>query len=262
MKRKIQPIFPLLFLLFSFQFASAQEDIAFSFTTHTVEPAETVEVEVSVTGFTDIISVQFTMEYDPTVLDFVNVDNFGLEYMANSNFGTPPDIDDGFVTFAWLDESLQGLDADDETVIFSIIFQTVGMAGDSSALTFGNSPTMIEVGATGGQVMEPTFNAGYVKIAGNTSVRRIETDAFVFHPVAPNPVNELAMIRFELFEGTETYFSIYDLTGKVIYENREYRSSGHHTLEIPSYVFPVQGAYFCRLDAGGHKGIQKILLIR
>jgi hypothetical protein len=262
MKRKIQPFYPLLFVFLSLQLAQAQDPVSFTATTHTIEQGEPVEVEFYVTNFIDMISAQFTIEYDPAVLDFVSVGDFGLDYMANNSFGTPPDVDDGVVTFVWYDESISGITVDDEEVIFTVTFQATGMPGDSSAITFGNSPTMVEVTNTGGMIMDPGFNPGYVKIASMSGVRTVVTDAFVFHPIAPNPVNELATVRFELFEGTQTNFTIYDMTGRVIYAVQEYRATGDHVLEIPGHLFPANGSYFCRLEAGGHKGIQKILLMR
>lgn len=262
MNRKIQLFFPLLFVFLSFQLAQAQDPVAFSATTHTIEQGEPVEVDFYVTNFIDIISAQFSMVYDPTVLEFVSVGNFGLQYMAGSSFGTPPDVDEGVVTFVWYDEALNGITVDDEEVIFTVTFQAIGMPGDSSSITFGNMPTMVEITNTGGMINDPGFNGGYVKIASMNSVRTVVTDAFIFHPVSPNPVSELATVRFELFEGTQTNFMIYDMSGKVIYEIQEYRSTGDHTLEIPGHLFPANGAYFCRLEAGGHKGIQKILLMR
>ncbi|MCB0707165.1 MAG: T9SS type A sorting domain-containing protein [Saprospiraceae bacterium] len=261
MKRNTRPFLSALLSIFLLQVGFSQDPVNFIASTHTAENGDAVEVEISVTGFTDIISVQFTVDYDPAVLSFLSVGNFGLNYMANSNFGKPPDVPAGNVTFVWYDEALQGISVDDNTAIFTITFEVVGVSGDSTGIEFGDNPTTIEVTNAGG-VMNPVFVPGYVNVTGPVSVQEIATEAFIFYPVYPNPVEDMAYIPFNLFEQEQVRFSVYDLSGRVVFEQTEVFLPGMHTIHIPNEKFPAAGTYFCRLEAGGHKGIQKILLVR
>lgn len=262
MKRKIQPFLSLLFTIFLLQAGLAQDPVSFIASTHTAENGDAVEVSFSVTNFSEIVSAQFTIEYDPAVMEYVTVDDFGLDYMSNSNFGTPPDVGEGTVTFVWYDEALGGISVDDNEVIFSVTFEVVGVSGDSTGIDFGNNPTMIEITNTSGVIPDAGFEPGYVSVTGPVSTQEVVTDAFVFYPVSPNPVMETAFLRFDLFETQQAGLSIYDISGRIIYETSEVFLPGTHTLEIPASDFPASGTYFCRLEIDGHKGIQKLMLVR
>ncbi|MEZ4935192.1 MAG: hypothetical protein R2788_24040 [Saprospiraceae bacterium] len=54
-------------------------------------------VSVKVSQFNDIVSMQYTMKWDPAILTFKEVKNFGLPGLEEANFGTKA---------SWIKESL------------------------------------------------------------------------------------------------------------------------------------------------------------
>lgn len=103
-----------------------------------------VTVPVKVKDFQNIISAQGTIQFDPTIVTYVSVQQFGLSGMNSSSFGTTG-TGSGKLTFSWYDGTLAGVSVPDSTIIFSITFSIIGSNGQVSLLTFENTPTLIEI---------------------------------------------------------------------------------------------------------------------
>jgi subtilisin-like proprotein convertase family protein len=108
------------------------------------QPADTAKVGISVGAFQAVTSVQFTLQWDPAVLEFLGVSDFGLPSLASENFGTNH-TSNGQLTFSWDDPQLSGVSLADNASIFSTSFRVLGSQGSSSALAFVDSPTVREV---------------------------------------------------------------------------------------------------------------------
>lgn len=135
----------LLLLLFGALPAAhlqGQSCFGLKLSSYTAEPGDTVCIDVSVTGFVDMLGMQHTTNYNSAELRFLSIRNLNLPGISNANFGTPPEL--GKITMAWNDPNLQGVDRADGTVIYSFCFKVLAAEGTSSNLSFSNSPTAIE----------------------------------------------------------------------------------------------------------------------
>ncbi len=125
-------------------------------------PGNTVEVDVKALNWEVVISMQFTMSWDPTVLTFVEATP-GNAVFSQIFFGTGG-APDGYVGASWFDPSpmFDGVTLNDEN-IFTVTFDVLGEVGDCSSITFGSIPTLVEfTHKVGTQVLEfvPTFVDG------------------------------------------------------------------------------------------------------
>ncbi len=132
----------ILILFFSFiGFANAQINIEFS-SSQTPTPGQTFNVDVGVSNYTDILSNQYWIKWDSTVLAFNAVNNVttDLEAFDNNSFSTPFTTQsgkDGVIGVSWNDFDLEPPygELPDNTNLFSIVFDVVGEPCDSTALT-------------------------------------------------------------------------------------------------------------------------------
>ncbi len=225
---------------------------------------EVVEVDLKVEGFNGIISGQFLMNYDPAVLEFVTVGNLNLEYLTAANFGTPPDLDAGEITFAWFDESLAGITIEDGTSIFTITFNVIGANGSSTILDIDEDPTastMLEF-ADGNGVVVVTSQEGTVTVGDPMSARDVVTQDFIFFPITPNPIKESGVLSFQLNETKETRLSIYNTSGKLLFEHSQTFLNGINNFELTKNYFPTAGTYLIELNTGTSKGIQRVIVVK
>ena len=99
-------------------------------------------VDVVVSGFDTVNSLQFTLNWDPSIIDYVSVGNFApLDGLDASNFGPVPAS--GILSFSWFDGVGYLANGD---VLFTVYFDVQGNVNDLSGITFGNNPTPIEAG--------------------------------------------------------------------------------------------------------------------
>jgi hypothetical protein len=91
---------------------------------------------------------------------------------------------------------------------------------------------------------------------------------FRLHPARPNPFSGVTTIRYDLPEGAHVDLAIYDVSGRVVRRllNNRPKQPGYHAAYWNGCNTDGQpvapGVYFCRLSAGQHTGIERMLLLR
>ena len=105
--------------------------------------------DVGVAGFDGLASLQFTMDYDSSILQFSNiVITDKLRNLTRESFGTPdrPAIGKGKITMSWnwTDISIPSITVPDSTVIFQSCFTIIGRCESTSSLRFTSSLTPLE----------------------------------------------------------------------------------------------------------------------
>ncbi len=105
---------------------------------------ETVCVEVSTQGFTNILGMQFSINWDPSALQFTEVGAFNLEGLNEATFNTD-DVAEGKLGLQWNDPAVnEGITVPNGTVIFNVCFRIVGDGGRET-VSFTNDPVSIEI---------------------------------------------------------------------------------------------------------------------
>ncbi|MBX2927398.1 MAG: BspA family leucine-rich repeat surface protein [Saprospiraceae bacterium] len=109
-----------------------------------VSQGQQVCLNVTAQNFTNIVAMQFTINYNPAMLEFVSVGNFNLQGLAASNFGFPGGTNSGVIGFSWADPDLGGETLANGATVFQLCFTALVGTG-STQVTFGNTPTPIEI---------------------------------------------------------------------------------------------------------------------
>ncbi len=124
-----------------------------------------VDVAIMVEDFSDIISMQYSINWDPNVLTFVNTNSYNLSNLTNSNFGTSQ-VNSGNLTLSWLDPSFMGVTLVDGQTIFNIRFSPNPL-GLPTPVEISNTPLQIEVANSNG-IIEYVLTDGQVIFEDNT----------------------------------------------------------------------------------------------
>lgn len=126
-------------------------------------PGDTICVPLSVANFVDIVSVQFSLQYDSSVVSFLYPQNFNpnIPGLAASNFN---DLDTA-IAFTWNDPSFSGVTLPDGTAMFELCFVAIGQDGDVSPVEFSNMPTTIEVSDLNGNLLGVDAQDGVIFIS-------------------------------------------------------------------------------------------------
>jgi gliding motility-associated-like protein len=128
---------------------------------------DTVLVPVRVANFTNVGAVQFSLDWDPALLDFVTHTALNPVFSSGALFGfdTMTFIGQGNLTFVWYKNG--GLTVPDNTVLFSVAFVRLG--GGFAPVALADLPIEIVVGDNSPNPQPlpfQTINGGVLPIDG------------------------------------------------------------------------------------------------
>jgi len=128
----------------------SQTSLTISPTTITGNTGETVTVSLIVNDFTDIVSMQYGIKWDPAVIQYNSVDDLNLDLNVG-NFNA--DVSGGFLSFSWFDGTTVGQSLSDGSTLFTMSFTVLGDASSGSTITFASRQGLtIEITDTSGEV--------------------------------------------------------------------------------------------------------------
>ena len=137
------PLIILAFLCFNNYNASAAEPV-FNLNGGSICEDATVEVDITVADVSDLISFQFTVGWDPLVMQIDDV-TYKHPIIANDVFFGAFTSESEVLTVSWFDNELTGKNIDDDEILFTMTFSAVGDNSALTTLTFLDDPTMREV---------------------------------------------------------------------------------------------------------------------
>ncbi len=136
-------LFVLAGALFSGSLAHAQDGgpaVEFVLDEASAAPGEQVTLAITLNGFEDVNGVQFSLDWNPDVLEYESVGNFGLPGLGPANFETSEeDAEQGRRAVVW--SSGTPVTVDDGTAMFEVTFTGVGEDGESTDVLFADEPT-------------------------------------------------------------------------------------------------------------------------
>jgi len=114
----------------------------------TTAPGTQICVDVTVNDFDNILSMQYTMEFNESKWSFGNipVSSFGLPGLSAASFGTTQ-TGQGYISFSWSDPNATGVTVPDGTVIYQVCLNAIGSnnCGATTPFQFNSATTPIEV---------------------------------------------------------------------------------------------------------------------
>ncbi|MEQ1747329.1 MAG: cohesin domain-containing protein, partial [Saprospiraceae bacterium] len=125
---------------------------------------------VCTSNFTDIVSAQFSLGWDPAVFDFQQVKNFNpaLSGLNSSNFFTGQS-GNGLLGFGWYDLTANGVSLPNGAVLFEVCFTPVGSNGSSTPFSFPNGPALMEVTDKAGATVPVQTVSGTLNIISGSA---------------------------------------------------------------------------------------------
>lgn len=162
-------------------------------------PGDVVCVNVRVENFNSIGTAQFTIQWDPEVLQYSSVGGFNPELMGLESGSFNANQNNGTLAFAWFDTGLDGATLPDSSSLFEVCFNVTGALGEDSPLTFINDPTPIQVGDTSLNDLGFVTRNGIVAVTTNEIIALFEQDS------VSCPGNADGGFTMRLFGGTPPY---------------------------------------------------------
>ena len=136
--------------------SDCQSLIIFSTECQDIRSEETVCIDFTTSNFEDIGMVKYTVNWDPSLLEFVNTDNYNLPNLSGVNFSE----DNGLLTLDWSD--VNGATLQNGDFLFSACFKAIGPIDSVSQISYipivGGSVGHEIRTSNGDQLDSPQFN--------------------------------------------------------------------------------------------------------
>ena len=165
-------------------------------------------VPVTVADFVDIESFQFSLNYDPAVLQFTGVQdvNPALGSGLLSNSPSPGEFITSFLTLG------ANVDLPDGTVLFSVCFDVLGMVGDDSDIFFVNNAGNPLEASNGNGVLLVVTDDGNASVALTTLLADVVGTDVSCNPNTTGPSDD-GSFTLTITGGAAPYSFTYSLQG-------------------------------------------------
>lgn len=170
---------------------SAQGELGIHFDSGESAPGDTVNILLKATGFENLLSAQFSINWDPNVYEFISTQDYNsdVSYLDENAIGdSQGNTDDGIITFIWLDYDFAGITVPDTSVLVSFNFKTIGEDCDTTSFKITDEPREIDVFDIAEQNIPLVSTSGFWKISLATAIENLDaaTETLI---VSPNPIN-------------------------------------------------------------------------
>ena len=124
---------------------------------------ETVCMDVSIKDFNKIVSIQHSVNWDAKVLKFNKVGGFNLKGMTVGSFGLTK-VEEGNFAVSWYDPAVKGFSLADNTKIYEICFDIIGVSGTSSPVRISGVPVSVEVSTVDERILGIPTGKGKITV--------------------------------------------------------------------------------------------------
>lgn len=129
------------------------------------QPNTEICVPLKVNLFDSILSTQFSVNYDASLLSYTEAKNLNLENLSLSNINNPSS---GDITVSWLSpDNINGTTVPDQTTICDLCFDAIGQEGEVTELSLSNSPLPISLSNSAGSNLNLDGNIGAISLTGD-----------------------------------------------------------------------------------------------
>ena len=252
----MKPLYALIFYFFIVVTLTAQ--VTLSLPTVSVKAGENAVLYPRLTTKDSLSTLQFTLRWDPTVLQFVSADSLLLPTVSGFDYFGASDAANGFLRFAWATPNKPFFTTLDSIKLFRLIFKTA-VVNAKSIVAVVDSPVQYKA-------VNPSLNRLTVKhIDGQVTVMKTSgindlsgADNFKLFPIYPNPFSSLLTVPYYFGSAGTLRLEIFSITGEKIFSEKKHVLTGYEKQNISLEGEPT-GLYFLRACQDNNCFIKKIL---
>jgi len=208
---------------------------------------EQVTVPVYSSDLDDILGFQATINFNKDRMSFAGVkagqldvteDNIGLNYLES-----------GIITLSW--NSIVTGDTEEDLPLFEFVFDMKEDALLSNELYINSSLTEAEAYDSELRVMDLELE-----------FRGEERESFVLYQNTPNPFLETTDVSFKLPKASNVQFTVFDVTGRILMQERDYLDAGIHTITLYRDQLRSMGVMYYKVETDYGSDSRKMIQIR
>ena len=206
-----------------------------------------IHIPVKVRNFKDMLGMQFTISFDPTIMQWQGIGSNPLGIETGTNHAT-----EGSVSFLWVDKQNNIKTLDDGSVLMELVFKP------DYQLSTINYQLLLDGSVTAIAAYDKDYNLhGIVLNSSKINIAAVATETWA---VTPNPVvNGNVQVQMNLKVGKTIELRLIDITGRVFMVKQVDAVKGSNHITLKQQKIP-SGTYY--LQAKGIEGeeVKKIMI--
>ena len=216
-----------------------------------MEAGESYEVAFKADDFTNILGYQFTLHFDPTFVEFVDLKTSPSGSLTENNFGFTF-VDQGFLTVSW--DNAHAMTLKDGSPVFSILLKAKKSGMLKDILEVNSNITPAESYNTASTLnVALAFNGDKYSTSSK--------DTFELYQNKPNPFHTSSKISFHLPETGFASLKIMDVSGQVLKVVEQEFVAGYHKVFVHHAELSARGVLYYQLRTKDHMATRKMILL-
>ncbi|PHN07410.1 Kazal-type serine protease inhibitor domain-containing protein [Flavilitoribacter nigricans] len=219
-----------------------------------IRAGESLELRVTSAGFADIVSYQFSLDFDQQALRFSGFEKAALSDLASAVAGTQL-AEKGQLAISWFSQRGMGVDAKTDDALFTIRFEALRDIADLRELfAVKELPVRAEAHNQNGERYK-------IRLDWTGEEVIPEVSDFRLYQNVPNPARKQTRIRFDLPQAYSGELILHDNFGRIIDRRAGDFAAGTNYLTLP--LDPLQGGvFYYTLKAGPHTATRSMIVVK
>ena len=260
MNHKLSQYLGVVALLLATINLSAQQDTTIYIQDMQVDPGQTIDVDVRVTSYQDIVSTSFSILWDSMDFRYVGIENIPFGLSEDNDFGTM-NASSGEVSFLYFDMSLGGNSLEDNEILFTLQLEVTGTDGTQSEINFGGNIEVVDTdGVNTNTPLEVDFDGAVITIGEPNSVTDVTIPTLQVD-IVPNPSVANVNVMLVVEEGGPLNWTLSEVSGQQIASGVTNVAPGRNTLELENTLFKHIGAYILKIQLDDKVVSRRILRV-
>ena len=252
----MKPFYALIFYFFFVATLAAQ--VTLSLPTVSVKAGDNVVLYPRLTTKDSLSTLQFTLRWDPTVLQFVSADSLLLPTVYGFDYFGTTDAANGFLRFAWVTPNKPFYTTVDSAKLFRLIFKTANVNAKST-IAVVDSPVRYQAVNPSLNKLNVTHNDGQVTVMKTTGINDLSTaENFKLFTIFPNPFSSIITVPYYIGSAGTLRLEVFGVAGEKIFSEEKHVITGYEKQNISLEGKPT-GIYFLRACQDNNCFIKKIL---
>ncbi|MFT5911968.1 MAG: hypothetical protein ACI9XO_003500 [Paraglaciecola sp.] len=227
------------------------DELTFTTKNQQLEVGKEYSIEFTSDEISEIVGYQFTLNFDPTQLEFLEVketkitsaDNFGFTF-----------LEEGALTASW--HRSEEIELAENEVLIHLKFRASVDGELSNFLQLNSRYTAAEAYPKFG-IFEGIWSVDLDFVENGHIFATQEMNLYQNHP---NPFANRTLIGFDLPKAGRVTLTIYDLTGNVRYVVADNFAAGYQEIEVQKADLGASGVLIYRIETDTDSAVKKMMI--
>ncbi len=227
-------------------------DLEFHLADQELIPGENYELAFKASDFNTVLGYQFTLNFDPELIEFNSFAEGQLAELSEQNFGFTM-LEKGVITTSW--NTSEPSSMDDDKILFTLKFNAKKAGKLSDVISVNSRYTKAEAYNTSGLLdVSLRFESEDGAI--------VKKDRFELYQNQPNPFKDETTVGFYLPAATSGILTIYDVSGSEVKTFKGEFNAGYNEININRSELTGFGVLYYRLATPMGSAVKTMTIIR